>query len=105
MGGYESEYTGLNNIDKFAWIGAFSAGGRNTDYEKNFPKLDDKADSQLKLLWIACGTEDNLITSNRKFREWLKSKGIQVTEIETPGVHSWRVWRRNLSAFTPLLFR
>jgi enterochelin esterase family protein len=105
MGGYESEYTGLNNIDKFAWIGAFSAGGRNSDYAQKFPKLDDKANSQLKLLWIACGTEDNLITSNRSFREWLKGKGIQVTEIETPGVHSWMVWRRNLAAFTPLLFR
>src|SRR5215469_12182175 len=27
MGGSESLLTGLNNVDKFAWIGAFSAGG------------------------------------------------------------------------------
>jgi len=25
--------------------------------------------------------------------------------IETPGIHSWLVWRRNLAAFAPLLFR
>ena len=105
MGGGESEFIGLNALDKFAWIGAFSAGGGSTDYDSRYPKLDAKANSQIKLLWIACGTEDRLIEGNRKFRAWLKGKGINVTEIETPGVHSWMVWRRNLAAFTPLLFR
>jgi enterochelin esterase-like enzyme len=42
---------------------------------------------------------------NRNFREWLKSKGIQHADIETPGMHTWMVWRRNLSEFAPLLFR
>jgi len=28
-----------------------------------------------------------------------------VTEIETPGMHTWMVWRRNLAEFVPLLFR
>ena len=58
-----------------------------------------------KLLWIACGTEDRLITVNRNLREWLKTKGIQHTDIETPGMHTWMVWRRNLAEFAPLLFR
>lgn len=105
MGGGGSEFIGLNAIDKFAWIGAFSAGGNRGEYDTTYPKLDEKANSQIKLLWIACGTEDGLIAGNRKFREWLKAKGIHVTEIETPGVHSWMVWRRNLAAFTPLLFQ
>jgi enterochelin esterase family protein len=61
--------------------------------------------AQLRLLWIACGTEDRLIEMNRKFRDWLKSKGIQHTDIETPGAHAWMVWRRNLATFAPLLFR
>ena len=64
-----------------------------------------KANQQLKLLWIACGTEDRLITANRNLREWLKSKGIQHNDIETPGMHAWMVWRRNLAEFAPLLFR
>ncbi len=105
MGGAESLYIGLNAIDRFAWIGAFSAGGSSADYEKTYPKLDEKANSEIKLLWIACGTEDGLIAGNRKFREWLKAKGIHVTEIETPGMHTWMVWRRNLANFAPLLFR
>jgi enterochelin esterase family protein len=37
--------------------------------------------------------------------QWLKDKSIHVTEIETPGMHSWMVWRRNLATFTPLQFR
>lgn len=104
MGGAESLYTGLNALDRFAYVGAFSAGGLSGDYAANFPKLDDKANSQLKLLWIACGTDDRLIEPNRKFREWLTSKGIKHTDVETPGAHVWMVWRRNLAEFAPLLF-
>ena len=105
MGGSESLLTGLNNLDKFAWIGSFSAGGMPDDFQADFPSLDAKANQQIRLLWIACGTEDRLITVNRNFREWLKTKGIQHTDIETPGMHTWMVWRRNLAEFAPLLFR
>jgi enterochelin esterase family protein len=105
MGGSESLLTGLNNLDKFSWIGAFSSGGIPEDFEKDFPTLDAKANSQLHLLWIACGTEDHLIMVNRSLREWLKTKGVKVTEIETPGMHTWMVWRRDLAEFAPLLFR
>jgi len=105
MGGSESLLTGLNNLDKFAWIGAFSSGGLPDDFAGDFPGLDAKANSQLRLLWIACGTEDHLIELNRKLRAWLKTKGIQFTDIETPGMHAWMVWRRNLTEFASLLFR
>ena len=104
MGGAESLFTGLNALKTFAWVGAFSAGGGDSDFAAAFPGLDAKANSQLRLLWIACGTEDRLIEPNRKFRTWLKEKGVRVTEIETPGAHTWMVWRRNLAEFAPLLF-
>jgi enterochelin esterase-like enzyme len=105
MGGSESLLTGLNNLDKFSWVGAFSSGGIPQDFQKDFPSLDAKANQQLHLLWIACGTEDHLINVNRALREWLKSKKVKATEIETPGNHTWMVWRRNLAEFAPLLFR
>jgi enterochelin esterase family protein len=104
MGGSESLLTGLNNLDKFAWIGAFSSGGIPDEFEQDFPGLDAKANQQIRLLWIACGTEDRLIAVNRKLREWLKSKNIQHTDIETSGMHTWMVWRRNLADFAGLLF-
>ena len=95
----------LNAPDKFAWIGAFSSGGIPDDFASDFPGLDAKVNQQLRLLWIACGTEDGLITANRNLRTWLKSKGVKMTEIETPGAHTWIVWRRNLVEFASLLFR
>src|SRR3954452_17123092 len=88
MGGAEAFYTGLNNIDKFAYVGSFSGafvmwpranpapaavppagggGGRGgraldaADFEKNFPNLNAKSAAQLKALWMACGTEDGLM--------------------------------------------
>lgn len=105
MGGAESLYVGLNHLDHFAWVGSFSAGGLGEDYNAEFPSLNSGANSQLHLLWIACGTDDRLIAPNRKFRAWLTSKGIRHTDIETPGMHTWMVWRRNLAAFAPLLFQ
>ncbi|MGA3349164.1 MAG: alpha/beta hydrolase-fold protein [Candidatus Sulfotelmatobacter sp.] len=105
MGGSESLLTGLNHLDKFAWVGAFSSGGIPEEFDKDFPSLDAKTAQQLHLLWIACGTEDRLITLNRNLRTWMKGKGVQPSEIEIPGMHTWMVWRRNLAEFTQLLFR
>ena len=105
MGGSESLLTGLNHLDKFSWIGAFSSGGIPEDFAKDFPSLDAQANQQLHRLWIACGTEDHLITINRNLREWLKTKGVNHTDIETPGMHTWMVWRRNLAEFAQLLFQ
>ena len=105
MGGTELLYTGLNPIDRFAWIGAFSSGGLLTDHSANFPKLDSKGGARLRLLWIACGKEDRLIESNRKLLEFLKSRDIRYTWTETPGAHTWMVWRRYLAEFAPLLFQ
>jgi enterochelin esterase-like enzyme len=105
LGGAESLYVGLNAISRFAWIGAFSTAPLLTDFDVTFPSLDSKANSQLRLLWIACGTEDGLITSNRTLRGWLASKGVRHIDIETPGGHTMMVWRRNLAAFAPLLFQ
>ena len=106
MGGAESLLTGLNHLDQFAWVASFSAGGfDNHDLASEFPGLDASANKKLKLLWTACGTEDGLIKVNREFKSWLKDKGVQFTDIETPGMHTWMVWRRNLSTVAPLLFQ
>lgn len=105
MGGAESLLTGLNHLDKFGYIGSFSAGGLGSDLDSQFPSLDVKAAQKVRTLWIACGTEDGLIKPNREFIAWLKTKGIEPTAIETPGMHTWMVWRRNLDTFAPLLFQ
>lgn len=106
MGGAESLLTGLNHLDQFAWVGAFSSGGIDLrEFGAEFPGVNAGANQKLKLLWIACGTDDGLLKINRQFKSWLKDRGVQFTDIETPGMHTWLVWRRNLAAFAPLLFR
>lgn len=107
MGGGESLYVGLNDVDQFAWVGAFSAGLGESDFAKEFPSLSPKSVSRLRVLWIACGTNDHVVGPfNKKFRAWLAQKNIPYTRIETPGgMHTWMVWRGNLVAFAPLLFK
>ena len=51
----------VNALDRFASIGAFSTGGLDENLDAVFPALDQKASAHLRLLWIACGTEDRLI--------------------------------------------
>lgn len=105
MGGAESLTVGLNHLDRFAWVGAFSSGGVNTNYSEAFPSMDSSANEKLRLLWISCGKDDGLLKPNQAFVDYLKSKDVQLTWTIVPGVHSWRVWRRNLADFAPLLFR
>ncbi|MDE3196208.1 MAG: esterase [Acidobacteriota bacterium] len=135
MGGAETFYIGLNHIDQFAYVAGMSsafvmyprpggtpaagggAGGRGAGgrgqmqhmdasvFSSVFPKLDAKAASRLKLLYVACGTDDGLIGVNRDFKDFLKSKDIAYTNIETPGAHTWMVWRRNLTEIAPMLFQ
>jgi enterochelin esterase family protein len=103
MGGLESLTIGLTHPEQFGWVGGFSSalGHREKD---ELSALSGKG-AGLHLLWIACGTQDDLITRNRNFNAWLKSKDVPVTAIETPGGHTWMVWRDNLVQFAPLLFQ
>ena len=75
-------------------------------FEKNFPALDAKANSQIKMLWITCGTADSLIGVNRQFKEWLTTKNVKFTEQEVPDVgHVWPLWRKNLAEFAQGVFQ
>ncbi|HTU32339.1 MAG TPA: alpha/beta hydrolase-fold protein [Candidatus Acidoferrum sp.] len=104
MGGAETLYVGLNNLDKFAYIGAFSSGGIRQDYAQAFPHLDASANAKIRVLWMSVGKDDRLLAPNEKLRDWLQGKGIHVEWVETPGAHWWPVWRGNLVALLPQLF-
>jgi enterochelin esterase family protein len=103
MGGGQALFAGLET-DRFGWIGAFSSAVFE-DFPDEFPAVDARVNARLRLLWIACGRDDRLAGANRAFREWLRSKEVRHVPIETAGGHTWMVWRRNLAAFAPLLFR
>ena len=102
MGGLEALSVGLNHTKMFDYVGGFSSAVHQLKQD-GLTGLDAKT-ANLKLLWIACGTEDGLITANRSLISLLKQDGLAVTPVETPGMHVWMVWRDNLVHFAPLLF-
>ena len=102
MGGLEALTIGLRHPERFASIGGFSSSifpVAGPDLMKLDPKKED-----LRLLWIACGAEDDLASINRIFEMHMREEGLPVTAIETPGRHEWAVWRDNFRHFVPLLF-
>ncbi len=103
MGGLEAVTVGLNHTGMFAYVGGFSSAVHMLKPE-GLAGLDPKT-AHVKVLWISCGTEDGLIEPNRRLAATLKGEGLPVTEVETPGMHVWMVWRDNLVKFAPLLFQ
>jgi enterochelin esterase family protein len=103
MGGQESLTIGLTNTDKFAYVLGLSAAAQGVPTDPALANLNPKS-ANLRLLWVSCGTEDSLSEPNHKLADWLKSKDMDVTYVQTPGVHSWIVWQDNLAHFAPLLF-
>jgi enterochelin esterase family protein len=108
MGGLESLTVGLSHPEQFGWVGGFSSAlGRHDDERlatQSGAALSGKT-AALHLLWIACGTDEELLTPNRNFIGWFKAKNVPVTAVETPGMHTWMVWRDNLARFAPLIFQ
>ena len=108
MGGLESLSIGLNHPEVFHYVIGMSSAVQGDHLDETFPAFAGGNQNQFahyKLIWVACGTEDGLITANRKFVTWAKGRNMPVTAVETPGQHTWLVWRDNLINVAPLLFR
>jgi enterochelin esterase family protein len=108
MGGYQSLAVGLNNLPLFAYVGSFSSaivGGGMDTVVPSFLADPAKANQQLKLLWMGCGSDDSLLAANKKFEETLTAKGIHHEWTVTEGyAHWWTLWRVYLRDLLPKLF-
>lgn len=106
MGGQQSLVIGLKHSDKFAWVGGMSSAVREPDTTIGpILKQSGKLNKQLKSLWFACGIDDFLLNENRKFSSILDERGIRHGYKETPGNHSWPVWRKYLAEYLPMVFK
>jgi enterochelin esterase family protein len=78
----------------------------NTDaIAKDLPELDESINGKLRLLYVSCGLDDGLVTSNMEFEDWLGTRGVHFTHDEVPGyAHVWSFWRRSLVEVAPMLF-
>ena len=134
VGGAQTMYTAFNNLDLFAWVGAFSGGYpvmpgaaidvppppnaaelKGPDITKSLdpvkfaalmPQLDAAANPRLRLLYISIGTADTLQATHGVLKQVLEDKGVKYTLAEFPGyIHEWPVWRISLRDLLPRLFQ
>lgn len=97
----ESLDIAFHHPELFAWVGSFSAG----DVLHSQHPLPRDAQTNFRLLWVACGTDDSLFAPNQQLVAMLKENNFPVTAVQTPGAHTWLVWHNNLIRFAPLLFQ
>lgn len=55
--------------------------------------------SELPQIYMACGADDGLLPTNRKFYNVLKAAGIDAELTVTPGNHEWDFWNRHIKEF------
>jgi enterochelin esterase-like enzyme len=99
MGAGQATQIGLGNLDKFAYIGAFSGGGMG----RSAPKIGEPRPF---LVWIGAGTAElGRMGSARAVVEAINKTGTQAIWFEAPGTsHEWQTWRKCLYDFAPRLF-
>lgn len=121
MGGRQTLDIAFRHLGRFAYIGVFSSGAvlggprpgaapapvTGPDWETmHAADLDNAALKKgTKLLWLATGIDDRLMPNTRTTVDLLRKHGFHPVFKETPGGHTWLVWREYLAEFTPLLFR
>jgi len=104
MGGGQSLNFGLANLDRFAWVGAFSAAPNTKKPEELLPD-PAIARQKLKLLWISCGDHDPLIQFSSRTHEYLVEMQVPHIYYIEPGVHDFLVWKNGLYMFSQFLFK
>jgi enterochelin esterase-like enzyme len=123
MGGDQSLQIAIPHLDKFSAVGVYSSGligvfrgargaapaspppAVSSWEEQHRAALNDTAAKKgLKLLWFATGVDDSLMPATRSTVDMLKKYGFDPVFKETPGAHTWLVWRDYLIEFVPMLF-
>lgn len=101
MGGMETKFITLKNLDKFSHIGLFSGGTIGTNDVSSTPGFREK----VKVVFASCGSRENAAGINANHAA-LDSIGLKNTAYVSPDTaHEFQTWRRSLREFAPLLFR
>jgi enterochelin esterase-like enzyme len=104
MGGGQTLNFGLGNLDRFAWIGAFSSAPNTRPAAELVP--DPAAvRAKVKLLYLSCGNKDGLIRISQDVHAYLKKHDIpHIWNVDDEG-HTPRTWASNLYHFAQRIFR
>lgn len=106
-GGHQTFDLVLDNIDTFAWMGAFSGAIFGLDLKTAYNGIftrPDEFNRKIHTLFLSCGSEENFGTE--ALVKNLRDAGIKTDFYVSPGTHhEWLTWRRGLRQFVPKLFR
>ena len=106
-GGHQTFDLVLNNMDKFAWMGAFSGAIFGLDVKTAYNGIfsrPDEFNKKIHYLYLSCGSEENFGTE--ALVKNLREAGIKADFYVSPGTHhEWLTWRRCFRQFIPHLFK
>ncbi|MGM9714188.1 MAG: alpha/beta hydrolase-fold protein [Prevotella sp.] len=117
MGGIQTLNTSIMHPELFSYVGVFSSGWfknpqpfmANSSGERYYAKLRERPDyynKQFREFFITMGGQEDIAYENCKaMRERFGQMGIKHTYYETPGGHTWPVWRESLYFFAQKLFK
>jgi enterochelin esterase-like enzyme len=115
MGGGQTLNIAIPNLDRFAYVGVYSSGVFGIiSTNRTSPAFEDqhkaildnaKLKKGLKLFWFGTGKDDFLVQTTRATVDMFKKHGFDAVYDETPGAHTWIVWRNYLHDFAPKLFQ
>lgn len=119
MGGYGALRNGLKYCDTFSHIIALSSAvhmfqetgdgflhelacfGNKKEAEKTdlnpkvaFEKAKEK--NRVPGIYMACGTEDGMITANQELKGFFGENGADLTYVEAAGGHNWDFWNSQI---------
>lgn len=67
------------------------ASDKNPEYLYKKVKAEG---ADIPYIYLAVGTEDNLLDANRRFRDFLKAEGADFFYEDGPGRHDWQFWNK-----------
>ena len=117
MGGIQTLNTSIMHPELFRYVGVFSSGWfknpqpfmANSSGEPYYAKLKERPDyynNQFREFYITMGGQEDIAYENCKaMRERFDQMGIKHCYYETPGGHTWPVWRESLYFFAQKLFK
>lgn len=119
MGGYGALHNGLKYCGTFGRIIALSGAvhmfkeegdgdfrelacfgdrkaAEKTDLNPKVAFEHARAAGSVPEIYMACGTEDGLLTVNRELKTFLEENGAAVTYVEAAGGHDWDFWNSQI---------
>lgn len=117
MGGIQTLNASIMHPELFSYVGVFSSGWfknpqpfmANSSGEMYYAKLKERPEyynKQFREFFLTMGGPKDIAYENCKaMRERFDQMGIKHSYYETPGGHTWPVWRESLYVFAQKLFK